>query len=153
MKPIKICSKCSTKKIFNKKNFPVKQKNVLSTICRNCYNIQRKNRKNYFIYNILNGARRRAKEKNMDYNLTVALNFPSHCPVLDFPLISGKDEWFNSPTIDRIDNKKGYTMDNVIVISALANMIKSCATPNQILKVGHFYKNLFKKRNLKYETE
>jgi hypothetical protein len=38
----------------------------------------------------------------------------------------------DSPSIDRKDNTKGYTKDNVWVISQLANQMKSNATPEQL---------------------
>ena len=65
----------------------------------------------------------------------------------------GRDDWQNSPNIDRIDNNKGYTMDNVIVVSALANTIKTSATPDQIIKVGEFYKKLYEEKGIKSEKE
>ena len=76
------------------------------------------------------------------------LEFPKVCPVLNIELKHGRDEWHNSPNIDRIDNTKGYTMDNVIVVSALANTIKTSANPNQIIKVGEFYKKLYEERGI-----
>ena len=44
--------------------------------------------------------------------------------------------------LDRIVPAKGYVKENIIIISLLANSIKSSATPTQILKVGNFYKEL-----------
>jgi hypothetical protein len=44
--------------------------------------------------------------------------------------------------MDRIDNSRGYVKGNVIIVSQLANRIKTSATPDQIITVGQFYKNL-----------
>jgi len=41
-------------------------------------------------------------------------------------------------------------MDNVIVVSALANTIKTSASPNQIIKVGEFYKKLYEEKNINF---
>ena len=53
-----------------------------------------------------------------------------------------KNKNVNSPSIDKIIPEKGYVPGNVIIVSMKANMIKSFATPDEIIKVGKFYKNL-----------
>ena len=98
-------------------------------------------------------AKRRASSKGLDFDLNKELHFPEVCPVLGIPIKHGSDSWFNSPNIDRIDNSKGYTMDNVIVVSALANSIKSSATPRQIIQVGKFYDTLYKEKGIEHEAE
>ncbi len=93
---------------------------------------------------MLRTARQRAKKRGVPFELVVAdINVPSHCPVLGFQLIlsSGKVA-YNSATLDRIKPALGYVRGNVIVISMLANQIKSSATPEQIMKVAQFYANL-----------
>ena len=62
----------------------------------------------------------------------------------------GMDNWQNSPSLDRIDNDKGYTKGNVIMVSHMANSIKNQATPDQIQKVATFYKKLYKERGIAY---
>lgn len=47
-----------------------------------------------------------------------------------------------SPTIDRVDNSKGYIKGNVVVVSYLANRIKSSADANQLGKVYRWLKRL-----------
>ena len=52
----------------------------------------------------------------------LALSLPDRCPMLNIPL-----DWRdrnNTPTIDRIDNTKGYIPGNVWVISHKANVMK-----------------------------
>jgi len=60
---------------------------------------------------------------------------PETCPVLGIPLFarigagrSNRDQVENSPSLDRIDNGKGYIPNNIAVISMRANMIKNNAT-------------------------
>ena len=96
---------------------------------------------------VLSSVRRRAKQKGLPFNLTAKYMIsitPEFCPVLGIPLyrsITG-GATPNSPSIDRIHPHLGYIQDNVIVVSMLANSIRSSATPDQIMSVGNFYKNL-----------
>lgn len=68
------------------------------------------------------------------------------CPVLGVPLdyTIGKGGICNdySPSFDRIDPSKGYVSGNVIVVSTLANRIKSNANVDQLKKVAAFYEQL-----------
>lgn len=64
------------------------------------------------------------------------IELPSHCPILGIPLVfrKGKGAWADSPSVDRIDNSKGYIPGNVWVISRKANSMKGNATPKELLK-------------------
>lgn len=93
---------------------------------------------------LLNTASQRAKKRGVPFSITVDdIKIPDTCPALGFPLViaSGKVA-FNSATLDRIVPELGYVPGNVIVVSMLANQIKSSATPEQIMKVAQFYANL-----------
>ena len=68
--------------------------------------------------------------------------------ILGIPFEVGSDNWQNSPSLDRIDNKRGYEKGNVIVVSMMANSIKNQATPSQIKKVGDFYEKLYRKKSI-----
>ena len=48
-----------------------------------------------------------------------------------------------TPSIDRINPKKGYVKENIIVVSMKANRIKTDATVEEIRKVADFYEKLF----------
>jgi hypothetical protein len=37
-----------------------------------------------------------------------------------------------TPTIDRIDRSKGYTKDNICIVSMLANSMKNAASPQEL---------------------
>jgi hypothetical protein len=48
---------------------------------------------------------------------------------------------FNAPSIDRIDNSKGYTKDNIMIVSTKLNLLKKDATIDELIKIGDFYRN------------
>lgn len=84
-------------------------------------------------------ARAKSRSKSKNWIFTIDLEdiiVPEYCPVLNIKLeyytgkAGGKD---NSPSLDRIDNTKGYIKGNVRVISTLANLMKSSASP-EVLK-------------------
>lgn len=95
---------------------------------------------------LLHLAKARAKKTGMEFTLVYAdIVIPKRCPVLGMPLVPGgggrgfKD---NSPTLDRIDNSKGYIPKNVIVVSWRANRVKCDATPEELRKLADFYNGL-----------
>lgn len=71
-------------------------------------------------------ARTRAKQAGLVFELEVKdVVIPKECPVLGIPInTTNAKQRFDSPSIDRIDNEKGYTRDNVCVISWRANRLK-----------------------------
>jgi hypothetical protein len=154
VKPTKACTKCGVVKEYTEEFFSKREHGRLRADCRKCYNkYYRDNIHKYAKTHMIYDAKVRATRKEMDFDLTKKeLHFPEKCPVLNIKLIHGKEDWKNSPTIDRIDNSKGYVLDNCIVVSSLANTIKNSATPSEILKVGKFYKKLYKKKGIKDET-
>lgn len=96
---------------------------------------------------ILHGlARQRASRDGLDFDLEVSdILIPDTCPVLGIELKRSEGRQGptdNSPTLDRIHPKIGYIKGNVIVISGLANRIKSSANYRQILSVGRWLKGL-----------
>ena len=58
---------------------------------------------------------------------------PQRCPVFGKPFVergAGFNPW--SPSIDKIDPRKGYVKGNIQVVSMLANCMKRNATPKQL---------------------
>ena len=94
---------------------------------------------------MLQRAKGRAKLKNLEFDLTVKdIIIPKHCPILGVELVcksgtSGGQK--NSPALDRINSMKGYTKDNVQVISHLANMMKSHATEEELRSFANWIIN------------
>lgn len=89
---------------------------------------------------MLQRAKRRARESGLEFDLTPDdIVIPERCPVLDIELTRCLDSKDNAPSLDRIENDKGYVRGNVVVISFRANRIKGNATINELRKVVEFY--------------
>ena len=95
-------------------------------------------------------AKRRAIQSNKEFDLTLedirSLVVPT-CPVLGFPLRweyghgQSKDQ---SPSLDRFDNSRGYTKDNVLIISTKANTLKSSMTKEEAAAILKYMSNTLK---------
>lgn len=83
---------------------------------------------------MLGQARIRATRKNMEFNITLDdIIIPTLCPILKIPLVRDNTKRFwDSPSLDRVDNSKGYIKGNVRVISFLANHLKGLASVKQL---------------------
>ncbi len=83
-------------------------------------------------------AKRRAKDGGLEFNLEKSdIIVPTHCPILGIPLVSTRqrgDSRRDIASLDRVDSSRGYTKDNIEVISWLANTMKSDATPELLVK-------------------
>lgn len=79
-----------------------------------------------------------AKKKDILFSITledVRNSFGKTCPALGIPFCydSNVD---TSPSIDKFDNSKGYTKDNIKIISTRANRIKSDGTADEHIKIA-----------------
>lgn len=87
---------------------------------------------------LLYAARKRAKEGNLDFDLEESdIVIPEVCPYLKIPLVNSRprgDSRRDIASLDRIDPNKGYTKDNVEVISWLANTMKNNASPELLIE-------------------
>ena len=91
-------------------------------------------------YRLLENAKRRAKKKNLEFSIALDdFEIPKRCPLLGIPLQLGGDGLFNmnSPSLDRIDNSRGYVKGNVAVISLKANKIKSDLSIDKLRFLGN----------------
>lgn len=95
------------------------------------------NPESYLFYS----AKMRAKKRGIPFTLVLDdIIIPSHCPVFGSPLTRGDGKFrTNSPSIDRIDNNKGYTKDNIIVVSFRANNLKSDASLDELRRLVAYY--------------
>lgn len=114
--------------------------------CKVCYNKRVKPREKTREEKLFWAAKRRASLRGRSFSLSISdIIIPTVCPLLEIPIFCGdKRSVDNSPTIDRIDNSKGYTKENIWVISHKANWFKGTHT---IEEMELFIKNLKNKLN------
>ena len=98
------------------------------------YQQKRRESFEYRLQMLLNASRQRAKLKNREHTITledIKELYPvdGKCPVFGFDLEFNNTGFREtSPSIDRIDSDKGYTKDNIQIISWKANRLKAYAT-------------------------
>lgn len=111
-------------------------------ICRRAY-LRAYRRKDYRPY-MFARMKFRAAKLNVPFDIESAdIPLVTHCPVFGFELKAGDGfATLNSPSLDRIIPELGYVKGNIIVISHKANMIKSSATPDEVMQVAEFFKKL-----------
>lgn len=86
-------------------------------------------------------SKSRALAKGLEHTITVEdIKIPDTCPLLGIKLKdntgNGKGNCQDSPSLDRLDSDKGYTLDNIWVISNRANEIKSNATLEELEQIA-----------------
>lgn len=97
---------------------------------------------------IIKHARCRAKDRGIAFTITEKdfpiETIPSHCPVLGIKFGNNRhpDERDSWMSLDRVDNDKGYTKDNVIIVSYLANRMKNNGTIIQMKMIVDFYERI-----------
>lgn len=127
----KICTKCSETKNVSEFSLRKDRPCGYTSSCKSCASAhKRASRKMYPERYLLTSAKRRAKLFNRVFDLKEEdIVIPDCCPILGIPLvIDGGVVKQHSPTLDRIDNSKGYIKGNIQVISMRANTMKGDRT-------------------------
>lgn len=114
--------------------FIVREKLELAKEDRKILNL--KNRTNTIERKLVTSAKERSKKFNLEFDITADdILIPDFCPILEIPLFRGNGAaCANSPSLDRKDPKKGYTKENIWVISHKANTMKSDADSELLIK-------------------
>tara|TARA_A100001515_G_scaffold143761_1_gene145769 strand:+ start:535 stop:1050 length:516 start_codon:yes stop_codon:yes gene_type:complete len=148
-----ICSYCKIEKphtAFGKSTHGRLHKNNIryKYICRGCdYKIIKKRHIEQPHIRLFHLAKRRASDKNIEFLLTkdlIKLKFPkdNKCPVTRKEFKYDIKDKNQNPTIDRIDNSKGYTPENIVIVSYIVNKIKNDLQDFTIFKqIIDFYTN------------
>jgi hypothetical protein len=158
-RPKVVCVKCKELLPQNLFSYRVKTdpSQGIRDNCKKCSALKAKKekerRKNDWKYkptlHMLNNSKQRAKSSGLEHDLTLNdIVIPDFCPVLGIKLETGdRKNHYNAPSIDRIDNTKGYTKDNIMIISVKANILKKDATIDELIMIGNFYRELKGKQN------
>lgn len=109
--------------------------------------LNKQDRKNNPEKHLWRAARKRAKEKNIPFDISIEdINIPDICPILKFPLeVGSMSERYNSPSLDRIIPKLGYVKNNIKVISFKANTLKRDGSIEDFEKIIEYIKKSNKK--------
>lgn len=161
---MKICKRCKEEK--EDSEYRIIQIKYLCSFCKDCEKIinleyyhknkkskpfkeKRDNLREIWMDNnwdsmLLSKIKARASKKNLEFSLTKDdLKFPEYCPVLGLKLERNKGTGIpnsNSPSVDRIDSTKGYTKDNIQLISYRANVLKNNATIEELEAILKYMK-------------
>lgn len=83
---------------------------------------------------LLRLARRRSAERGIEFGISLDdLHIPQFCPLLGIPIDPFSELQDLHPSIDRLDNDKGYVPGNVMIISHRANRIKADASADELM--------------------
>jgi len=115
------------------------------TLCKSCNSERVKSQTPE--WKMYQRAKQRASKTGREFSLKLEdIVIPDVCPVLgiEINMNSGKSGAYrNSPSLDRIDNNKGYTKDNIQVISQLANAMKCHASVEELQKFADWINHTF----------
>ena len=88
---------------------------------------------------LCHAAKSRSKSKSLDFNITKDdIIIPIKCPVYGVDLDIHNKTY--APSLDRIDNTKGYIKGNIMVISNKANRLKNSGTIDDFEKILKYMK-------------
>ncbi len=100
----------------------------------------RENRREYPEKRLLLGAKQRAKDLSLEFNIDLEdIRIPELCPILKVPMKVGSRY---APSLDRIVPDLGYTKGNVWVISRKANVMKNDASLEELKEFSNWVNTL-----------
>jgi len=105
-----------------------------------------------YVEKIWSRSKSRAKIAGIEFTLTrndiAEMSVPITCPALGIPIkVERGSRTDNSLSIDRIDSKCGYTLDNVVFVSWRVNRLKNDSSVEEMRKMVTFYENLLEERD------
>jgi hypothetical protein len=143
----KLCMRARTTRWFRTNAEAMRPRNVEAT---------NKSRRERPIKALLRAIKSRAKARGLEFDLREEdIIVPEFCPVLGIRLEYGLghgrgvdlDLRDRAPSVDRVDNTRGYTRDNVVVISYRANRLKSDAKISELRAIADWYDRHEREKN------
>ena len=120
----------------------------VACVKKTSYDRQKKVRltKDGSIFYMLNRAKQRAKNKKIEFSISLDDLYSvwpqdDKCPVFKVPFFFGRRNKILSqlaPSLDRINNSKGYVRGNIQIISMRANRVKSCLSKEELLNISEW---------------
>jgi hypothetical protein len=157
----KVCTKCNKHQLLSEFSKTKNSKDGLQWECKSCAKEYKDNMcpfKKWFSDHKKNAKRRGVKysikpedipgvkiewyntRKQGSRDTWRGIKYPKVCPVLGIKLDWGMNGLNNnSPSLDRINNNKGYIPGNIIIMSSLANKMKSNATLEQLNQFSRYH--------------
>lgn len=90
---------------------------------------------------LYDAAKARARKSQLEFTIEICdIVIPEFCPVFGLKLEMLSEDKNTSPSLDRVDNSKGYIPGNVRVISWKANKLKSNASLQEIEALYRYIK-------------
>ena len=110
--------------------------------CKDCRRVNRNNNPHTYFVQMLAHVRRRVREKKLDYDLNIDFlkrlysKQGGGCPISGQPLTllaDGKGHKLTNASLDRINNDRGYTKDNVRMVCWIVNIMRHNQRDDQLL--------------------
>jgi hypothetical protein len=133
------CVRCVFLKLQNNKEH---RKVVMKKYYENNKDDYKEYRVKNLEYVLHSSAKRRATSKGIEFTIEVSdIVIPDTCPVFGIPIDKSSANWSNSPSIDRLDNSKGYTKENIRIICTKANKIKNNGSLEEFRSIIRYIEN------------
>ena len=129
------CMKCNKMKHFSEFHNHKACLFGINTVCKECRKPMSKAsyRRTTQEYRLWSSAKSRAKRRGLEFNIEVDdIVIQNQCPILQRKYLKYTDM---APSLDRMDNSKGYIKGNVEVISVRANRMKGDYTMEELTKL------------------
>jgi hypothetical protein len=150
-KNIWTCISCKQSLPLNKENFhsDITTSTKFKTRCKECSKKSRlsftrmteSNSLDYYLKEIIHGARGRAKKKNLDFELSLELIKSlwsiqdGKCAITKIPMthiiLQGRLQ--TNLSIDRIDSSIGYVVNNIQLVCVAVNIMKSTLSMEELI--------------------